>query len=321
MFGVWSMVYGVIGLALFCLAVKGYSGKRISCVVRNTGDALLFTFLRMIFCMLIGLVLIFAEGSVGFLRMDGTMFWICLLSGAANAALLVGWMLAVRKNSMVSVDVSTTLGSLLPAVLCAGLFSEALSIPKMFGFAIIIVATLILAGKNQDKKSRSAVGALLLLFAAISDGMCGFSQQLYKQYYTEAGSMTRDVLYPKTVYHFYTYVFSALILLLVLGAYWMFGGEKKRQSCERESVFGAVSPRVVLHIFGMAVCLFAANYFQTVATGDYGMSSQMLYPIIKGGCLITSGLTAMLFFGEKLTVRRTCGLLTALAGIVCMSIV
>lgn len=314
------MVYGIIGIALLFLTVKGYSGKRTSCVVRNTGDALFFTLLRMIFCMLIGFLMVFAEGAVGFLRMDGKMLAICALSGAANAALLVGWMLAVRKNSMVSVDVSTTVGSLLPALLCAWLFSEAISIPKMIGFAIIIAATVVLAGNRRERKGASAMGAMLLVFAAVSDGMCGFSQQLYKQYYTEAGSMTQGVFYPKTVYHFYTYVFSALILLLVWGVYWMMGAVKKREGQERVRVFGAVSPRILLHIFIMAICLFAANYFQTVATNDYGMSSQMLYPIIKGGCLITVNFTAMLFFGEKMTVRSVGGSLIALVGIVCMSI-
>lgn len=314
------MVYLIIGIALLCLAVKGYSGKRISCVARNTGDALLFTFLRMIFCMLIGLLLIFAEGSVSFLRVEGKMFLICAFSGAVNAALLVGWMLAVQKNTMVSVDVSSTLGSLLPSLLCVWLFAEAISIPKMIGFLIIMAATVILAKPHEKKKNGSVVGVLLLVFAAVSDGMCGFSQQLYKQYYTEAGIMTHGVFYPKTVYHFYTYVFSALILLLVLGIYWIFGAIKKKQVQESVRVLSAVSPKVLLHIFVMALCLFAANYFQTVATADYGMTSQMLYPIIKGGGLITVSFTAMLFFGEKWTVRSVCGLLAALVGVVCMSI-
>ena len=75
-----------------------------------------------------------------------------------------------------------------------------------------------------------------------------------------------------------------------------------------------------MHIAIMAICLFAANYFQTVATGDYGMSSQMLYPIIKGGCLITVNFTAMLCFGEKMTRRTVAGSLVALCGIVSMSI-
>lgn len=46
----------------------------------------------------------------------------------------------------------------------------------------------------------------------------------------------------------------------------------------------------------------------------------MLYPIIKGGCLITVNFTAMLFFGEPITRRSACGSLLALGGIVLMSV-
>ena len=94
----------------------------------------------------------------------------------------------------------------------------------------------------------------------------------------------------------------------------------KRSTREEKPSAHKISSRVILHIFIMAVCLFAANYLQTVVTNDFGMSSQILYPIIKGGCLITVNFTAMLFFGEKITIRSVCGSLVALCGIVSMSL-
>ena len=75
-----------------------------------------------------------------------------------------------------------------------------------------------------------------------------------------------------------------------------------------------------MHIAIMAACLFAANYLQTIATTDYGMSSQILYPISKGGCLITVNVVGMLFFGEKITRRSFCGTIVALVGIISMSL-
>ncbi|MBR3704621.1 MAG: hypothetical protein IKM11_03945, partial [Oscillospiraceae bacterium] len=74
------------------------------------------------------------------------------------------------------------------------------------------------------------------------------------------------------------------------------------------------------YIVIMAISMFAATYFQTVATGDFGMSSQVLYPLIKGGCLITFNVTAMVFFGEKVTRRSLIGSAVALVGIVVMNV-
>lgn len=313
------MVYGIVAVALLCLTIKGYCGKRTSCYVKNTGDSFLFNLLRMLFCILIGAVLVFAEGVQGSLLIESKMLWICVLAGASNAAFLAGWLLAIQRNALVSVDVSLTLGSIIPAVLCAILFGERISLLKMLGFAMILAATVVLSGHSKKTAGGGWLGLLLLLFAAVGDGMSGFAQQLYRQYYTEAGSLAHGVYYPKTVYHFYTYVFAAAILLVVLIGYDV--AMARGSSAEKEKrVSLSIPPRVVIHIFIMAVCLFASNYLQTVATNDYGMSSQVLYPVIKGGCLITVNFTAMIFFGEKITPRSILGSLIALCGIVSMSI-
>lgn len=313
------MVYVVIGIALFCLTVKGYCGKKTSGYVRDAGDSLLFNLWRMVFCMLIGIALVFAASAQGNLACEGGLLAICALAGLSNAAFLVSWLMAIQKNAMVSVDVSLTLGSLIPSVLCAVLFAEALSLPKMFGFLLILLATFVMAGYSKRTNSGGAVGFVLLFFAALGDGMSGFAQQLYKQYYTEVGTRVQDTCYPKEIYHFYTYVFAAVSLLLILIGYRLVKKKKTGEKLTFQRMF-AVTPAVMIYIVIMAICMFAANYFQTVAANDFGVPSQMLYPIFKGGCLITVNFTAMMFFGEKITPRSIFGSLVALAGIISMSI-
>lgn len=313
------MVYAIVAAVLLCQTVKGYCGKKTSTHVRQFGDSVSFNFIRMLFCVFIGAALVIVEGSASAMRVEWGMLGVCILSGAANAAFLVGWILAVRKNTMVAVDVGLTLGSLIPAVLCAILFGEAISLPKMLGFGLIVLATVILAGHTKKTVGGGFVGILLLILATVGDGLSGFAQQLYKQYYTDAGAHTHGVFYPKSVYHFYTYVFAALLLLGVLAGYYLWFFKKKDKTARaRETLL--LPPRVVLYIFIMAVCLFAANYLQTVATNDFGMPSQVLYPIVKGGCLITVNVVAMLFFGERITPRSVIGSLVALGGIVCMNL-
>lgn len=317
------MVYLMVGIALLCLTVKGYCGKKTSVAVRNMGDSFLFNLLRMVFCVAIGAVMVLIEGSARSLLIDGKMIAICLLSGVANAAFLAGWLLAIQKNSMVSVDVGLTLGSLLPAILCLALFGHAISIPKMIGFGFIIAATVILAGHSKKTVGGGFLGALLLVLAALGDGLSGFAQQLYNQYYTAAGDRFSGVYYPKSVFLFYTYVFAAAALFIVYCIYWMWdvkkNGGAKGIAEKKEKRFHIPLP-IVIHIAVMAVCLFAASYFQTVATGDYGMDPQVLYPIIKGGCLITVNFVAMIFFNEKMTLRSVMGSLVALVGIVIMNV-
>ena len=291
--------------------------------MQQTSDAFRFNILRMLLCSAIGIVVVFLENAQQSLAVDGRMIAICLLAGVCNAMFLIGWILAIRKNSMVTVDVALTLGAILPAVLCAVLFDEPISAPKMIGFALIIAAAAILAGYNKSTKGNPGVGGILLvIIASVGEGLVSFTQQLYRQYYTEGGSRAGDVLYPKSIYNFYIYVFAAAVLILCLIAYDVYQYIKnptKRWSDEMKSGMKTLLGPLP-YIVVMAISMFAATYFQTVATGDYGMSSQVLYPLIKGGCLITVNITAMLFFGEKITRRSVIGSSVALVGILVMNI-
>lgn len=307
------MVYLIVGLTLLCLAAKGFCGKKISCHAKDTQDASLFNLLRMIFCMLIGLLLIFSEGAEAFLRIEGKMLLICIFSGLANAVFMVCWMFAIQRNSMVLVDVALTMGSLIPSIVCALAFDEPLSAAKFVGFALILVATFILAKKGSaPQQKRNLAGLILLLLAMLGDGCIGLAQQIYRQFYTEAGTRVGEIVYPKSIFHFYTYIFAALALFGMMFFY--------RPNAAHTAPQKRLSPRIVCYIAVLALCLFAANYLQTVATNDYAVSSQLLYPLLKGGCLVSVNFVAMFFFGERMTRRSVLASCIAIGGMVVMSI-
>lgn len=316
------MAYLFVFVALVFLSVKGYCGKKTGNSMRGMGDAFLFNLTRMLLCIVIGLLPVAFDRAWASLALDGGMTAICLLAGVSNAAFLVGWILAVQKNAMVTIDVTLTVGSILPAVLCAILFGETIPWQKMIGFAVIIVAAFILSGYNKSAKGNPGFsGAFFLLLAALGEGMVSFSQQLYKQYYSGAEGTIGDRVYPMSVYHFYTYLFAGAILLVFFLVYETVQYKKAPTDAKPKTTECLLSLRgTILYIAVMAVCLFAANYCQTLATSTYGMSSQVLYPLIKAGCLITVSFTAMVFFGEKITKRSIVGMCTAIAGIVVMNL-
>ncbi|MBQ6947064.1 MAG: hypothetical protein IJN42_03365 [Clostridia bacterium] len=310
------MVYTAVFFALFFNAAKGYSGKKVSILAKHTEDAYLFSTVRMALCMLIGFVLMLFDG--GSLQVEGGMLAIGLLSGIANVAFMIGWMLAVQHNALVTVDVSLTLGSIIPAVLCAMLFAEPIKLPKMFGFALIVIASFILSKFNKTGKKKTFGGICWLIMALLGDGMISFSQQLYTKFYQEGGAFAGEAVYPMSVYHFYSFLFSFIVLLVVLvillckkpSIY-------RREYCQK---IGSTLRPAWIHVGIMAGFLFGTNFFQTLATGTLGMPSQVLYPIIKGGSLIINSVTAMIFFKEKLTLRGIFGIIIALGGIILLNV-
>lgn len=308
------MAYLCLTLALLALGIKGYCGKKTSLYVRVTEDSLLFTLTRLILCALIGaLVLVLGGGSFA---ADGRMLAICALSGISSAIQLASWMVAVGCCTMVTLDVSATLGSLLPAILGTVIFGDTFSLPKMLGFALIMIAMPILAGHSTKTKGKMGLlGAAALVVLGVSDGIFGFGQQLYVRYYTEGGSLATGVVYPKAVFNFYIYIFGAAALLVL----WLILAARRHKTDKTAfSLVGLTKP--LPYIAVMAACLFIATFLQTACTGDYGMPSQVLYPAIRGGCLVIGFLLGAIFFGERVTARSVLGASTALFGVVLLNV-
>lgn len=317
------MGYLFLIITLILFSVKGFCGKKTSNDIVLSTDPLLFNGLRMLLCIAIGFLIVLLDRALGQLAVQPLMLLLTFCAGAANVAFLVGWILAVRRIPLVTMDVALTIGSLLPAVLCWILFDEQMSIPKMIGFGLILLATVVLSGYGGSTGKRAGVlGAALAVIATLGEGLSSFCQQLYKQYFTESGSRFNGVAYENSVYQFYTYVFAAVLLAGIFACVAATGFKKQDEKRKTQYVKGlfASCKRPFPYIVIMAICLFGGNYLQTAATVKYGMSPQVLYPVIKGGCLVTVTLTAMLFFNEKPTRRSIIGSAIALCGSVLMSV-
>ena len=147
------MKYVLILTVLLCLALKGFCGKKTSQAVALIGDAFRFNFTRMLFCLIIGVIPMLAEGAN--FAIDGRMAVICLLSGAMNVGFVVFWIFAVRKIALVTVDAALTLSSILPAVLCLVLFGTPIEYGSIIGFALIFGAACLLASYSRQQKHKS----------------------------------------------------------------------------------------------------------------------------------------------------------------------
>ena len=317
------MGYLFLVITLILFSVKGFCGKKTSNDIVLPTDPILFNALRMLLCIVIGFLMILLDNALPQMAVQPMMLLLTFFAGAANVAFLIGWILAVRRIPLVTMDVALTIGSLLPAVLCLILFGETISVPKMIGFGLIMVATVVLSGYSGSGGKRAGfLGAALAVIATLGEGLSSFCQQLYKQYFTVDGSRFCGTAYANSVYQFYTYVFAAALLAIIFAAVAILRYKKQEEKVKTQYVcrLFASCKRPFLYIVIMAICLFAGNYLQTAATVTYGLSPQVLYPVIKGGCLVTVTITAMLFFNEKPTRRSIIGSLIALSGSVLMSV-
>ena len=311
------MAYLFMFFSVAANTAKAYAGKKTSICATQKTDAALFSFVRIFLCVIIGLAVVFFEGAHTALDVSPKLLALCAFSGATNAIFLIGWMLAVQKNPLVFVDVSLSIGSIIPAILCLIFFGIGLSWIKLIGFGLVIVAALVLGFKKEKSKS-SLGGILLVIITTLGSGLNLFSIEMFGKLFSDKSGA--EVVYPKSVFLFYGYIFAALTLLIYLA----FIIIKTRAAKGEEKIgFGKVLsalPKPLTFIAIMSVCLFIDNYSKMLAEATGQISPQVLYPTIQGACLVTVNFLAALAFGERPTAKTFIGTAIAIGGIVVMSI-
>lgn len=293
------MGYLFLGLALLAGAGKGFCGKRTSGLIKGFKGAALSNLIRMGFCVVIGLLVVFLGGDGAAVIQTGPVLWIAALSGVSTATLVITWLVLARKNAYMLMDVFYTLAVAIPLTLSAIFFDERIKPTQWVGIGILLMAVLMLCSYNNMVKTRLTPSAILILIiSGLANGMVDFSQKLFVKTVSNV---------PLSVFNLYTYLFG----LLCLALFYLLV-----QSDER--VEGAVFKKIVGYIAVMALCLFAYSYFKTAAAGF--LDSVLLYPLSQGAGMIIATTMAALFFGEKITPRCVIGVTTAFLGLLVINV-
>ena len=217
------MAYLYLTIALLAGATKGYCGKRTSGRIKGWNNAISANLLRMGLCILIGLGVVLVGGESAKLIPSGKALAIYALSGISTSVFVVTWLIAVRTSAYVLMNVFLMLGVIVPMSLGSLCYGEAIRWNHWIGLAVLLAATLLLCSYNNGIKQKLTGKALLvLLISGVANGVTSFSQKMLK-YEVADGSAA--------VFNFYTYVFSALSLAVVLltKVYMGIYREKRRQ--------------------------------------------------------------------------------------------
>ena len=296
------MGYLFLCIALFAGLTKGYCGKRTSGYTSGLREALAANTIRMVLCILVGFVLIWAQGDLAQLAVSPATLAISALSGVFTAVFVVSWLLAVKKGAYMLVEVFLMLGVLIPMVLGKLLFSETIRPNQWIGMGILVAATLVMCSYNNSQKQKLTAAALVLLvLCGVGNGLADFSQKLFVRTQPDT---------PASVFNFYTYVFSGAVMA---AAFFLLGNRSRS-----EIPLGQTVKKIVGFIAVMALCLFANSYFKTLAATR--QDSAQLYPLNQGAALILSMGMSAVFFKEKVTPKAVLGVVLAFVGLIVMNV-
>ena len=298
------MGYLFLFISVLAGASKGFCGKKVSGFVETYKDTMLCNFLRMFFCIAIGLGMIAFEGDLSLLAINRDMLLTTLLSGVSTAAFVILWIISVKDGSYVVLDVFLMLGVIFTTVLCKIFFNEAIRLNQYLGFALLVAATLVMCWYNISSRGKMTLKSLLLLVGCgVANGLTDFSQKLFV--YNQINSTN-------AVFNFYTYVFAAVTLGI---AFVCFKDNTGEDSGKHNVSF---IKNIIGYIIVMAICLFANSFFKVLAAGY--LDSAKLYPLTQGSALILSVLMAGVFFKEKITVKCIIGMIMAFGALLIINV-
>jgi len=304
------MGYLLLSVALFCGAVKGFCGKKMSGRAQSIRQAVLLNLIRMLLCIVFCFGVILLSRQAGELTFTPMVLLISAVSGGSTAFFVVCWLLAVRKSAYMLMDVFLMLGTLVPILSGWVLFEEPVSLRQWGGFLMLVVAALIMCAYQTTIKTRLSFPSVLLLLAcSLASGMTSISQKVFIKLVSDT---------PVSIFNLYTYVFSAVTLgvaFLVLSRKHKGGGEGKEVDEETE---GSYSKTTFLYVLVMAAALTAHSYFLTKAA--LHLDSMYLYPLSQGASLILATLMAAIFFKERLTVKAAVGITLSFFGLLIINL-
>ena len=292
------MGYLFLAIVLAEGTAKGYYGKKLSAYTQSLENALRISVFRMALCAATGLLLVAAQGNLHLLRPDAPTILCALWWAVGNSVCVILWLVCVRGDAYVLVEVFMTLSvpiavfgsALIPAL------HERVAGKDVAGMLLLVAAAVIMQGYDRQLNRRKLTWKALAALAGIplSSGLADLAQRFYIK--TVSGAEAG-------VFSFYNFLLSAL--LLALGAA-VRRGKGERLTAEEKK-------KALLYAAMMALLLFANSYFKTRAAAL--LDGAVLYPLVQClSMLLGMGMSAFAF-GEKPTRRACIGMAIAIMGV------
>lgn len=298
------MGYLFLSISLLAGATKGFCGKKTSGYAANSTSAVLINLIRMSMCVLFSAILMLLMGDIKSLTLDPKVISVSAISGVSTSLFVVTWLLSVRKNAYMMVDVFLMLGTIVPMSMGFFIFSEKILIRQWIGFVILVLAAIIMCSYSNSIKVKLTPSAFVLLaICGLANGITDFSQKWFVKSLPST---------PVSVFNLYTYIFAAITLVVC----YVFFSSKEKVKFEEKSK--SSTKLIYLLIAIMSISLIACSYFKTLAAAY--LDSAQLYPLNQGVALTLSTLMAAIFFKEKLNLKCVVGIALSFIGLLIMNL-
>ena len=228
--------------------------------------------------------------------------WLGVLFGAVTIVQSVFFMLAIQAGPMSFTVVMVNFSTVITALLGALLWDEKIKILQIIGVALSVVSFVLAVEKKSEEKRASWKWLLYCVIAMLTTSAIGLLQKVH-QTSVYKGELNGFLL-----------VAFAFLSIVSLGAAFLFKKKEKVAFFEKENASKYWLLLVIMLITGLFVAV--PNELNAYLAGV--IDSVIFFPLVNGGNLILSTLSALIVFKEKLTEKQWVGVIVGIASFFCL---
>lgn len=210
------------------------------------------------------------------------------------------FVMAVERGSVAITTLITSTAFLIPTFFSVIFYNEKLTYIRLIGIALLLLCVFLVT----DKPTKTNGGIAFLLFvlgAALMSGAVGILQRVYVMNYPAEGGLNE-------------YLFVSFLIMAVIALFqWMLCERKTKHLLPKEKSRYAF----VLPSFVMAACLAYAHKVNLYLSSV--LPSTLFFPVINVSVICLTAVGAIIFFREKFSKRKICGLALSVIAILIVS--
>ena len=273
------------------LLKKVYSG-------RSTGGMTGVYVYSALGCIVSAIVLLLWGGFDGF-----SVFTVVLglLFGLAISLQGIFMIRAFRTGPMAFTMVIVSCSTVFTALSGFLFFEEKIGIFQLLGIAFMVGSFVFATEKKQGEKKGGIVWLVFCLLAFAFSGAIGFMQKTHQTSELHKGEINSFLVLSFTV----SFVFSAALAVISM--------IKEKQPLIEKKKDGKIYWLLLGIMVLSGICVGANHKLNLGLSGE--IPSAVFFPVVNGGNLVLTTLSALLIFREKLTVKQWIGVILGIASV------
>ncbi len=280
------MIYLLLGLSVLFGTFKNTFSKKLGAMDKSTSHIHLVNFYTFALAWIIFIIV-----NKGFTAISSFTIIIAVLYALFSLASQVALIAAMNSGPVAFTSLFFSCGFIISTILGAAYYNETISIIKIIGILILVVAMWICISPNKTSKF-SGKWLLFSIAAFLCAGIVGFLQKFHQR------SVHKNELDMMLIVAFGIMAFASLILYML--------SKPKNLSIIKTKGF-------ILNGLGLGLAIAIQNKNNLFLAGV--LPSVIFFPISNGGIILGSTIAASIMFNEKLSKMQKFGLGLGIAAI------